>query len=71
VQRAKAFVNAAAVRILDRAMAMSGGAGYLSANPLSRLYRDARAGAFMHPLGINVGMEYLGAHTLGLRPTRF
>lgn len=71
VQRAKAFVNAAAVRILDRALAMSGGAGYLSGNPLSRLYRDARAGAFMHPLGINVGTEYLGAHTLGLRPTQF
>jgi alkylation response protein AidB-like acyl-CoA dehydrogenase len=71
VQRAKAFVNAAAVRILDRALAMSGGAGYLSANPLSRLYRDARAGAFMHPLGIHVGTEFLGAHTLGLRPTRF
>ncbi len=70
VQRAKAFVNAAAVRILDRALAMSGGAGYLSGNPLSRLYRDARAGAFMHPLGIHVGTEYLGAHTLGLRPTR-
>ncbi len=71
VQRAKAFVNAAAVRILDRALAMSGGAGYLSGNPLSRLYRDARAGAFMHPLGIHVGTEYLGAHTLGLRPVRF
>jgi alkylation response protein AidB-like acyl-CoA dehydrogenase len=71
VQRAKAFVNAAAVRILDRALAMSGGAGYLSANPLSRLYRDARAGAFMHPLGVHVGTEYLGAHTLGLRPTQF
>lgn len=71
VQRAKAFVNAAAVRILDRALAMSGGAGYLSANPLSRLYRDARAGAFMHPMGIHVGTEYLGAHTLGLRPATF
>jgi alkylation response protein AidB-like acyl-CoA dehydrogenase len=71
VQRAKAFVNAAAVRILDRALAMSGGGGYLTANPLSRLYRDARAGAFMHPLGVHVGMEYLGAHTLGLQPSAF
>ncbi|HEX6030099.1 MAG TPA: acyl-CoA dehydrogenase family protein [Tepidiformaceae bacterium] len=71
VQRAKTFVNEAAVRILDRSLAMSGGAAYMNGNPLSRLYRDARAGAFMHPLGANVAMEYLGAATLGLRPVNF
>ncbi len=70
-QRAKAFVNAAAVRIADRALAMAGGAGFMSRAPLSRYYRDARAGAFMHPLGANVATEYLGAHTLGLRPRTF
>jgi alkylation response protein AidB-like acyl-CoA dehydrogenase len=71
LQRAKAFVNAAAVRIADRAMAMAGGSGYMNGAPLARHYRDARAGAFMHPLGIHVATEYLGAHTLGLRPERF
>jgi alkylation response protein AidB-like acyl-CoA dehydrogenase len=71
VQRAKAFINSAAVRIADRAMAMVGGAGYANSSPLARHYRDARAGAFMHPLGSNVAIEYLGAHTLGLRPERF
>jgi alkylation response protein AidB-like acyl-CoA dehydrogenase len=71
VQRAKTFVNQAAVRILDRSLAMSGGTAYMNGNPLSRLYRDARAGAFMHPLGSNVAMEYLGAATLGLRPVNF
>ena len=71
VQRAKAFINAAAVRIADRAMAMAGGGGYQNGSPLARLYRDARAGAFMHPLGINVATEYLGGHTLGLNPRRF
>ncbi|MGE3076579.1 MAG: acyl-CoA dehydrogenase family protein [Dehalococcoidia bacterium] len=70
-QRAKAFVNAAAVRIADRSLAMAGGAGFMNKAPLSRYYRDARAGAFMHPLGANVAIEYLGAHTLGLRPRTF
>ena len=71
VQRAKAFINQAAVRIADRAIAMAGGAGYMSSNALSRHYRDARAGAFMHPLGVNVAIEFLGAHSLGLRPETF
>lgn len=71
LQRAKVFINQAAVRIADRAMAMAGGAGYQSASPLARHYRDARAGAFMHPLGTNVAMQFLGAQTLGLRPATF
>jgi len=70
VQRAKAFINAAAVRIADRAMAMAGGAGYMNGAPLARAYRDARAGAFMHPLGANVAMDYLGSQALGLQPER-
>lgn len=71
VQRAKAFVNQAAVRIADRALAIAGGAGYMSKSPLSRYYRDARAGAFMHPLGANVAMEYIGNVTIGECPTSF
>src|SRR4030095_1969153 len=50
-QAAKAFVNEAAARIVDRALALSGGAGYAGGSPLARAYRDVRAGAFMHPLG--------------------
>ncbi len=69
VQRAKLFINQAAVRITDRAIAMAGGAGYHAASSLSRHYRDARAGAFMHPLGTNVAVPFLGAQTLGLRPS--
>jgi alkylation response protein AidB-like acyl-CoA dehydrogenase len=64
-------VNAAGVRIADRAIAMAGGAGFMNKAPLARYYRDARAGAFMHPLGANTALEYLGAHTLGLRPRTF
>jgi alkylation response protein AidB-like acyl-CoA dehydrogenase len=66
VQRAKAFLNQAAPRVVDRAMTMTGGASYMNRHPLSRLYRDARAGAFMHPLGANVAYEYIGAVALGL-----
>ena len=35
VQAAKAFVNEAAVRVVDKALALSGGAGYKTAHPLS------------------------------------
>jgi alkylation response protein AidB-like acyl-CoA dehydrogenase len=68
VQQAKAFVNQAALRVVDRAMTMAGGSAYTASHPLSRLYRDARAGAFMHPLGANVAYEYIGAVALGMRP---
>lgn len=68
VQQAKTFVNQATVRIVDKAMTIVGGAAYSNKHPLSRLYRDARAGAFMHPLGANVSFEYLGAMALGLSP---
>jgi alkylation response protein AidB-like acyl-CoA dehydrogenase len=64
-QAAKAFVNEAAARIVDRALALSGGAGYLNGSPLARAYRDVRAGSFMHPLGANRAYDYLGHVALG------
>jgi len=64
-QLAKTFVNESAARIVDRALALSGGAGYLTAHPLSRAYRDVRAGAFMHPLGANRAYDLLGDVALG------
>jgi alkylation response protein AidB-like acyl-CoA dehydrogenase len=68
VQAAKTFVNEAAVRVVDRALALSGGAGYMAAHPLSRAYRDVRAGAFMHPLGANRAYELIGEVALGIAP---
>jgi alkylation response protein AidB-like acyl-CoA dehydrogenase len=64
-QAAKAFVNEASARIVDRALALSGGAGYLNGHPLARAYRDVRAGSFMHPLGANRAYELLGDVALG------
>ena len=68
-QAAKAFIGQAAPRIVDRALALSGGGGYLNGSPLARAYRDVRAGAFMHPLGDNRAYEFLGQFALGLEPS--
>jgi L-evernosamine nitrososynthase len=64
-QAAKAFVGEAAARIVDRALALSGGAGYLNGSPLARAYRDVKAGSFMHPLGANRAYDYLARVALG------
>ncbi|MBD0283134.1 MAG: acyl-CoA dehydrogenase family protein [Thermoleophilaceae bacterium] len=64
-QTAKAFVGEAAARIVDRALALSGGAGYQGGSPLARAYRDVRAGSFMHPLGANRAYDYLAHIALG------
>ena len=68
-QAAKAFIGEATVRIVDRSLALSGGAGYLNGSPLARAYRDARATAFMHPLGANRAFSFLGQLALGREPS--
>ena len=67
-QAAKTFVNETATRVVDRALALSGGAGYLNGSPLARAYRDVRAGSFMHPLGANRAYDLLGDVALGRPP---
>ena len=64
-QAAKTFVNETAARIVDRAMGLTGGAGYLNGHPLARAYRDVRAGGFMQPLGTDRAYELLGDVALG------
>ena len=68
-QSAKLFVGEAAIRIVDRALALSGGAGYLNGNPLARAYRDVRALPFMHPLGANRAYAFLGQLAIGREPS--
>jgi alkylation response protein AidB-like acyl-CoA dehydrogenase len=67
-QAAKAFVSRTAPRIVDRALALSGGAGYMNGSLLARAYRDVRAGAFMHPLGDNRAYELIEQVALGREP---
>jgi alkylation response protein AidB-like acyl-CoA dehydrogenase len=67
-QTAKAFVNEAAARIVNRGLALAGGGGYLNGSPLARAYRDVRAGALMHPLAANRAYDYLADVLLGREP---
>jgi alkylation response protein AidB-like acyl-CoA dehydrogenase len=64
-QAAKAFANEAAARVVERALALSGGAGYLNGSPLARAYRDVKAATFMHPLGANRAYDFLADAALG------
>jgi alkylation response protein AidB-like acyl-CoA dehydrogenase len=68
VQASKAFVADAAVRVVDRALALSGGAGYLASHPLAKAWRDVRAGGFMHPIGANRAGPFLARTELGVEP---
>lgn len=67
-QLMKWVVNRKAIEIVDRAMTVCGGASFMSKHPLSRLYRDVRAGPFMQPFGAYEMLEYIGKVTLGLDP---
>ena len=55
----------AAKKVVDLAMAVSGGAGMFKSNELERLYRDARCGGF-HPANSLLVHEIVGKTVLGI-----
>jgi alkylation response protein AidB-like acyl-CoA dehydrogenase len=64
-QTAKWVVNRHAIEIVSQAMDLSGGGGFMAGNPLSRLYRDVRAGPFMQPYSPIDARDYVGKVLLG------
>ncbi len=63
-QRAKLMVNRLAPDIVGDCLTAIGGASYAGGNPLSRFYRDVRAGSFMHPFTYPDAVDYLGEEAL-------
>lgn len=67
-QSVKWVVNRHAIDIVNGAMDLAGGGGYVAGNTLTRLYRDVRAGPFMQPYSPVDAREYIGKVELGQWP---
>jgi alkylation response protein AidB-like acyl-CoA dehydrogenase len=63
----KVFVERTAVDVVDRAMQLTGGGGFMSKHPISRLYRDVRAIPFMIPQA-SQSLPFIGAVAFGVEP---
>ncbi|MGK5627809.1 acyl-CoA dehydrogenase family protein [Streptomyces sp. URMC 123] len=63
-QCAKDTVTTVASDVVNLAMTIVGGGAYMSAHPLSRIYRDVRAGAFMQPYAPLEALDFIGRAAL-------
>ena len=64
----KWIVNTNAIDVVSKAMNIVGGSAFMAGHPLSRLYRDVRAGPFMQPFSPTDAREYIGKVALGIYP---
>ena len=62
---AKYVASQNAVAVVDKAMSVTGGSGFLRRSPLERLYRDVR-GAKVHPPQHYDALEIIGKAALGI-----
>ncbi|MDH5673381.1 MAG: acyl-CoA/acyl-ACP dehydrogenase [Myxococcales bacterium] len=67
VRATKVFVERAAVRVVDAALQLSGGGGFMGQSPLSRHYRDVRAIPFMLPQA-SLSLPLIGCVGFGIEP---
>ncbi len=67
-QSAKWVVNRGAIEIVSKAMDLAGGGAFMDRHPLSRLYRDVRAGPFMQPFAPIEVRQFVGKVALGIYP---
>jgi L-evernosamine nitrososynthase len=67
-QAAKWVVHENTIAAVSLAMDIAGGGGFMTANALSRLYRDVRAGPFMQPFAATEARGYVGQVALGMPP---
>ncbi len=63
----KVFVERTAVEVVDRALQLTGGGGFMSKHPIARLYRDVRAIPFMIPQA-HQSLPFVGSVAFGRRP---
>ncbi len=65
---AKKYVMEKAGEIVNRAITVYGGGGFVTGSTLARLYRDVRAGPLMQPWATNQAVEFIGKVSLGINP---
>jgi alkylation response protein AidB-like acyl-CoA dehydrogenase len=65
-QYAKLTVNELSQAIINDCMTIVGGSAFSGTHPLSRLYRDVRAGWFMQPYTYPDSVDFLSGHALHL-----